>query len=103
MEIEDFIKEKHPKVLDEYNRFVRNYVPSIGSKLVFLVEGLDSISGQPLEVIGYSALGSGMDTFIELKNEWTGEYYMCSFVKWHKTMKLIKGQLVSISSVKFKV
>ncbi|WP_129688039.1 hypothetical protein [Gottfriedia acidiceleris] len=101
MNIEDYVKEKHPNVFEEHNRFIRSFVPSIGSELVSLVDSFGGLSGQPLEVIGYSALGCGMDVFIELKNVATGERCMCPVKKWHNKVKLIKGDYIGISCLKF--
>lgn len=101
MNLEDYVKENHPNVLEEHKRFVRSFVPSINSELVSLVDGLAGHSGQPLEVIGYSALGCGMDIFLELKNITNGKICMCPFKQWHKMVKLINGDYIGINCVKF--
>ncbi|MCM3180447.1 hypothetical protein [Cytobacillus horneckiae] len=101
MGLEEYVKENYPNVMEEYNCFVRDFVPSVGSEVASLIDDLGGISGQSLEVIGYSALGCGMDAFIDLKNRSDGENCMCSFVNWHKKVKLMKGEFVLIKSVNF--
>lgn len=101
MELEEYVKENHPNVLEEYNCFVRDFVPSVGSEVVSLIDDLTGFPGQSLEVIGYSALGCSMDVFIDFKNRSNGETYICSSVKWHKKVKLINGEFVLIKSVNF--
>lgn len=101
MELKEFVVEIDQKDNKEGKRYVRDFVPSIGSKLVSLVDEIGGISGQPMEVIGYSALGCGMDAFVVLRNESNGEYCMCSIVDWHKKVEIVRGEVVPINSVKF--
>jgi len=100
MQLEDYLKTNHPNVLKEYKRFVRGFVPSIGSELVYLVDDANGSSGQSMEVTGYSALGCGMDVFIELKNQSSGNYSLCSIKKWPEQVKVKKGELIAIVQVK---
>lgn len=101
MNLEDYVKENHPNIFEEHKQFVRGFVPSIGSELVSLIDCLGGPSGQVFEVIGYSALGCGMDVFIELKNVTNGESCMCPMKKWHKKVKLINGDYIGINCIKF--
>ncbi|MCM2534264.1 hypothetical protein NDK43_20320 [Neobacillus pocheonensis] len=101
MNLEDYLKLNHPNIIEEYNRFLRQFLPSVGSEVVTLGEDLSGISGQKLEVTGYSALGCGMDVFINLKTQTNGEHCLCPFRNWHKKIKLIKGKFIAIDSVKF--
>ncbi|MEH7014683.1 hypothetical protein V7087_28390 [Neobacillus niacini] len=101
MQLEDYVKANHPNVMEEHKRFVRGFVPSIGSELIYLVDDANGSSGQSLEVIGYSALGCGMDVFIDLKNQSNGTCSICSFKNWHEKVKLIKGEYLPIGQVKF--
>lgn len=101
MQLEDYVKANHPNVMEEYKRFVRCFLPSIGSELIYLVDDSIGISGQSMEVTGYSALGCGMDVFIDLKNLSNGTSSLCSLKNWHEKVKLKNGELIAIGQVKF--
>lgn len=101
MNLEDYVKEKHPNVHEEHKRFVLSFVPSTNSELVSLVDGLTGQSGQTLKVIGYSALGCGMDVFMELKNVTNDEICMCPIKRWNKMVTLISGDYIGIKCLKF--
>ncbi|MEH7377183.1 hypothetical protein [Neobacillus drentensis] len=101
MKLEDYVKANHPNVIEEHKRFVRGFVPSIGSELIYLVDDANGSCGQSMEVTGYSALGCGMDVFIELKNQSNGNASLCSFKHWQDKVKLKKGEYTAIGQVKY--
>ena len=101
LKIADYVKANYPNVIEEHKRFVRGFVPSIGSELIYLVDDANGSAGQYMEVTGYSALGCGMDVFIELKNQSNGNGSLCSFKNWHEKVRLNKGEYIAIGQVKF--
>ncbi|MFF5400596.1 hypothetical protein ACFY5J_25265 [Peribacillus butanolivorans] len=101
MQLEDYVKANHPNVIEEYKRFVRGFVPSIGSELIYLGDDANGSSGLSMEVTGYSALGCGMDVFIDLKNQSNGKCSIYSFKNWHEKLRLKKGEFIPIGQVKY--
>ena len=81
--MEDFIKQYHQEVYEEYERYLRrNNPPKIGSMVKTLKAGFGGMGGQELEVIGITEkwirLSDGVDTYVSDINEWWKELKILS-------------------------
>ena len=81
--MEDFIKQYHQEVYEEYERYLRrNNPPKIGSMVKTLKAGFGGMGGQELEVTDidnkWVKLSNGVDKYISDINDWWKELQILS-------------------------
>ncbi len=82
MDVENYLKEHRPEVMEEYNRFIGGY-PELKTKIITLRSGYGGLAGVERIISGYS------EKYIELKNSYNDDKYLCDKDKWWKEIKII--------------
>lgn len=81
--MENFMKEYHQEIYEEYERYLRkNNPPKIGSMIKTLRAGFGGSGGQELEVVDITdkwvRLDNGVNKYVSDINEWWKELQILS-------------------------